>query len=130
MAHEIKLQLNGGDQRVEVRMVERGGDVHVDVRTPDARLAGALREDLPALSARLEQSGFHAENWHTGLTASPDRQTLPQTTAGAPPQDQQNRSGQDRNNQQDGRQPPPKNQNNPQLKDDRKDFAWLFTSLR
>jgi hypothetical protein len=130
MAHEIKLQLSGGDQRVEVRMVERGGEVHVDVRTPDARLAGALREDLPALSARLEQSGFHAESWHTGLNASPDRQPMPQTTAGAPSQDQQNRSGQDRNNQQDGRQPPPKNQNNPQPKDDRKDFAWLFTSLR
>jgi hypothetical protein len=130
-AREIKLQLNGGEQRVEVRLVERGGDVHVAVRTADTRLAGALREDLPALSARLEESGFRAETWHTGLAAPQDRQTTLETAVGATPQGQQNRSGQDRNNQQqDGRQQPPKDQQNPQRKDDRKDFAWLFTSLR
>ncbi len=126
--HDIRLQINGGDQRVDVRIVERGGDVHVAVRTPDANLAGTLREDLPSLSARLEQTGFHAETWHTGSPAQ-ERQPLIETAAGAAPQNQDNRSGHDRGQQQDGRQPPRQQQDQPR-KEDRKDFAWLFTSLR
>lgn len=130
-AHEIRLQLNGGEQRVEVRMVERGGDVHVAVRTPDSSLAGTLREDLPALSARLEQTGFHAESWHTGPSASAERLATPEAQA-AGQQNPQNRSGQEggRQQQQENRQPQPRESQNPSRKQDRKDFAWLFQSLR
>lgn len=128
-AREIKLELNGGDQKVEVRLVDRGGDVHVAVRTADTHLAGALREDLPALSARLEQGGFRAENWHTGVAGPQDRQRTVETPAQGFTQDQQSRSGQERG-QREGREHPPRQPQNPQTKDDRKDFAWLFTSLR
>ena len=31
-------------------------------------LAGALRDDLPALSSRLTESGFRAETWHPGAS--------------------------------------------------------------
>ena len=61
VAHDIKLELNGGGQRVEVRLTERDGDIHVAVRTPDARLSDAMRADLPALAAKLEQSGFRSD---------------------------------------------------------------------
>ena len=61
------LQVTGGDQRVDVRLTERAGEVQVSVRTPDSQLAGALRDDLAALSARLEQSGFRAECLPTKL---------------------------------------------------------------
>ena len=126
--HDIRLQINGGDQRVDVRIVERGGDVHVAVRTPDANLAGTLREDLPSLSARLEETGFHAETWHTGLPAQ-ERQAVVETASAAAPQNQDNHPGHDRGQQQDGRQQPRNQQDQPR-KEDRKDFAWLFTSLR
>ena len=127
--HEIKLQLNGGDQRVEVQLTDRGGDVHVAVRTADSHLAGALREDLPSLSARLEQNGFHTENWHTGMAASPARGRMADTPASATPQEQQNNAGQGRD-RRDSPEQQSKDRQNPNRKDERKDFAWLFTSLR
>lgn len=65
-AHQIRLQLAGNSQRVDVRLTERAGEVQVAVRTPDALLAGTLREDLHTLSARLEQAGFRAEVWQPG----------------------------------------------------------------
>ncbi len=33
------------------------------VRTPDSQLAASLRQDLPALVGRLEESGYHTETW-------------------------------------------------------------------
>jgi hypothetical protein len=125
---EIKLQLNGGEQRVEVRMTERGGDVHVAVRASDPHLAGLLREDLPDLSARLEQNGFRTGNWHTGGFALADRIGGTDSSATSA-QDQEGRSGGERG-QQGGREQQSKDPHDPNRKDDRKDFEWLFTSLR
>jgi hypothetical protein len=63
-ARDIRLEVNGGERRVEVRLTERAGEVRVAVRTPDDRLAIDLKENLPALSSRLEQAGYRAEMWH------------------------------------------------------------------
>jgi hypothetical protein len=82
VAHDIKLELAGAGPRVEVRLVERAGEVHVAVRTPDGRLADAMRDDLPALAARLEQTGFHGNEWRTG-TAGGGQRTLEIEHAGA-----------------------------------------------
>ena len=136
-AREIKLQLAGSGQRVEVRLIERAGDVHLAVRTPDERLAAALREDLPALASRLEQSGFHTDNWHGGLAGAADRRTMDAPAAAARQDSQEPHEGRDpesnqqgqHSRQQEGRRPPPDSPH-PQSKEDRKDFAWLFTSLR
>src|SRR5205085_2613427 len=73
VARDIRLEFAGADRKVEVRLMERAGEVHFAVRTPDDRLAGALREDLPSLSSRLEQSGFRAEGWHGGTDAGGER---------------------------------------------------------
>ncbi len=51
---------NGGP-RVELRVAERAGEVHVAVRTPDPQVRNALRSELPALVDRLEQSGYRTE---------------------------------------------------------------------
>ena len=48
---------------VDVRLVERAGQVQVTVRTPDAALQSSLRQDLPALVNSLERAGFHAETF-------------------------------------------------------------------
>lgn len=108
-------------------MVERGGNVHVAVRTADARLAGALREDLPALSAQLEKHGFRAGNWQTGAAEAQARAGAVDAAPGSHAHDPQGRSGA----QRDGReQHEPRAPHAPHRKNDGKDFAWLFTSLR
>ena len=63
-ASEISLSLGGGNQDgVQVRVVDRAGEVHVTVRTPDGELARDLRQDLSQLVTRLEQKGYQAETW-------------------------------------------------------------------
>ena len=67
-AKEISLQISsGGDHTVDVRLVERGGEVHVSVRTPDVGLAHEMRQDLGSLTGKLAQSGFGTEQF-TPLT--------------------------------------------------------------
>jgi hypothetical protein len=47
--------------RIELRLAERAGEIHVAVRTPDPQARQVLRSELPALVERLEQSGYRAE---------------------------------------------------------------------
>jgi hypothetical protein len=132
-AHDIKLQVGGdGEQRVEVRVSERGGDVFVAVRTPDSRLAGDLRQNLPALAARLEQSGFHATTWQPGASgvrertpnrspahrariprASPGKTGANSSAIPGAETEGPGESGQRRTTKEPG-----------------KDFAWLLSSIR
>jgi hypothetical protein len=132
-AHDIKLQVAGeGEQRVEVRVTERGGDIQVAVRTPDSRLAGELREDLPALATRLEQAGFHATTWHP--VSAEDRERLSYSLAGAPArdaQDQPRQNGRESERDPQQKRKDPGNPDNPsQRKEQGKDFAWLLSSIR
>jgi hypothetical protein len=131
-ARDIHLQLNQGEQRVDVRLSERSGEVHVAVRTPDPQLAGALRDDLPRLSDRLEASGFRAETWHAGLagTLSGGERRLEATESSfsQPQEDGQRQTGQrDPQQQQQPRQPKPGTAQNSNSQ--RKDFQWLMSQL-
>jgi hypothetical protein len=133
-AHDITLQVGGnGEPKVEVRVTERGGDVFVAVRTPDGKLAGDLRQDLPALAARLEQSGFRATSWQPAATGERERLADPQ--AGAAGQDAQNQSRQNGREQQrdpqQQKQQGPENPDNPApTKEKGKDFEWLLSSIQ
>jgi hypothetical protein len=136
-AHNIQLDVNGGDRRVEVRLTERGGEVDVAVRTPDAHLASALREDLPALSSRLAESGFRAETWHPASPAASsggpsEGHKLTEPSAGGTPQDANGRSRQNGGQPQGDSQPrqPQTREQQPDSKKPGKDFAWLMSSLR
>jgi hypothetical protein len=132
-AHDIKLQTAGdGEQRVEVRISERGGDVFVAVRTPDSRLAGDLRQNLPALASRLEQSGFHATTWQP---SSGVRERIADPQAGAPGQDSQGQARQNgREQQRDRQEQKPKSAANPtgpaQPGEPGTDFASLLSAIR
>ncbi len=61
-AHQISLSVpSGNDQKVEIRLTERAGEILVSVRTPDQTLAHSLRDDLGSLTGKLNQSGYSTE---------------------------------------------------------------------
>ena len=128
-AREIRLQVSGGEQRVDVRLTEHRGEVQVAVRTPDSRLTEALRSDLPALSARLEQNGFRAETWHPAASR-PDHSLLapePSSSGSAP----QGHGGERHSTSQD-REPPSRRAPLPEDRSDAPppEFSWFLSSLR
>lgn len=70
-AREISLKMAGADSgSVDLRISERAGKVHVDVRTADGNLARSLRADLGDLVGRLENRGLKTETWTPGAQAS------------------------------------------------------------
>ena len=66
-AHNISVRLST-DQNpaVEVRVMDRGGEVRVAVHSPDAATLESVRAGLPDLVARLGQRGYETETWHPG----------------------------------------------------------------
>jgi hypothetical protein len=132
-AREIQLQVNQGAQRVDVRVMDRGGEVHVAVRTPDAQLAGALRGDLPVLSAKLEQAGFRAETWHLPVASQQEHLKPPETTSAGTRQDGRHSSRQDQQEQSQGQQQRPKQpvaESATNISKRRKAFAWFMSQAR
>ncbi|SPE36364.1 exported hypothetical protein [Candidatus Sulfopaludibacter sp. SbA3] len=67
----MSLQISSGDDtKVDVRLVERAGEVRVAVRTPDETLARTMREDLGSLTGKLSQTGFATESWAPARSGS------------------------------------------------------------
>jgi hypothetical protein len=58
------------NDKVELRVVERSGEVQVAVRATNPDVAQGLRQGLPDLVDRLEQNGFRAEAWRPGVAAT------------------------------------------------------------
>jgi hypothetical protein len=129
--HEMKFEVTGGEQRVEVRLSERAGEVKMTVRTPDAPLADSLRDNLPSLSARLADNGLKSEVWHPAASSTADwRHT--DSTSGSAFQETNSQSRQQNQQQQDDAEQ--RRSRGPQEtapnKQKGKDFAWLMSSLR
>ncbi|MEO8098609.1 MAG: hypothetical protein ABI811_12975 [Acidobacteriota bacterium] len=62
-AGEIAVRVAApGSAPVDVRVATRAGEVHVEVRTSDANLGAALRQDLGALVENLHHIGYRAES--------------------------------------------------------------------
>jgi hypothetical protein len=130
-ARDIQLRVNQGGQHVDVRLTERGGEVHVSVRTPDAQLAGSLREDLPVLSAKLEQSGFRAETWRPAMSTQPLHSGADETGFSNTPHEGQNPPP--RQGGQEQQQAPPRRPKQSLAEStttfQRKDFSWHISQL-
>jgi Flagellar hook-length control protein FliK len=61
-AQEITIRIEQPDASpVDLRVVERAGQVHVDVRTPDATMQTSLRGDLGTLTNSLQRAGYQTE---------------------------------------------------------------------
>jgi len=129
---EMKLELTGGDRRVEVRLSERGGEVKMTVRTPDTHLANVLRENLPTLSARLAESGCKGDAWHPSASSVDQRSHTTDSSANSAFRDANpSPREQDRQPQQHGGQRQRKNPEEPLPQQQKgRDFAWLMSSLR
>src|ERR1700677_556963 len=77
----VNVRESPDDPGVNLRFVERGGEIHVSVRTSDLGLAQDLRGGLTDLTGRLEHAGIRTE--------------ISNLSAGEP------------NSQRDAQQPPP-----------------------
>jgi hypothetical protein len=63
-AQEISIRIAPPDSpAVDLRVVERAGQVHVDVRTSDSAMQTSLRQDLGTLTNSLERAGYHTETF-------------------------------------------------------------------
>ncbi len=73
-ARDISVRLSGADQTsVEVRLSDRGGELHVAVRSADPQTAESLRAHLPELVERLGSRGFETEIWRPQQASASDR---------------------------------------------------------
>ena len=129
-ARDIRLAVAGGEQRVEVKLSDRGGELQVAVRTPDGHLAERLRENLPALSSRLAESGIRAETWHPSASADSDlRQTREVATANSGEQADSQPGHKGREQQDEGEARPPRVTEEIEHKKEKgKEFAWLMST--
>jgi hypothetical protein len=107
-ASELSFSVSASDQqKVEVRVTDRAGEVRVSVRTPNEELASTLRSDLGSLTGKLSQSGYTTEAFapaaHIG-EFSRDQSNSPANQQQGGGQDRNfNRQGQQQDSQQDGR---------------------------
>ena len=125
----LEFQLDSVEGRVAVRFADRAGEVKVDVRTPDSHLASTLRADLPELAAKIEQTGYRAEVWQPATSSAVERGRVAESAASSGDFQHQPQGGQGDSQEQQRHDPPAPEQTSPR-KDNRKDFQWLFTSIR
>ena len=132
VVRDMKFEVVGVDRRVEVRLSERHGEMKMTVRTPDTNLASTLRENLPALSTRLAESGFKSETWHPPASSTSEWQHTAESSKGGTFQDSNTPPREHHQDSQDGGgQQHPKRPQEPVAQQKKgRDFAWLMSSLR
>ncbi len=109
-AQRISLSVSDSqNQRVDVHLIERAGEVRVSVHAADETLTHSMRADLGSLSGKLAQSGYSTESFApTGAEGSGfSNQRQPsegrESAAGDRQNPQQNHSGGQQQPSRDGR---------------------------
>ena len=96
---------SAGEEHVAIHMAQRGTEIHVSVRTPDAEVAQSLRQDLRQLASSLDDAGFQTETWRPAaltVAAASSTNTQRDTAQEAP---NRNAAGEDeRSNGNSGRE--------------------------
>jgi hypothetical protein len=87
---DVTVRLTADAQQVDVKLTDRGGELHVAVHSADPLLNTDLRASVHDLIGGLEKSGFRAEAWHSGDSPhhSADATSGPVRGAGEPSQHQ------------------------------------------
>lgn len=106
-ANQISISVPAGDQqKVEVRLMDRAGEVRVSVHAPNEELAGTLRQDLGSLTGKLNQSGYTTEAFtpsrSSGESSRDQKNAEPQQQSGSERQSS-GRHQQQQSSQQNGR---------------------------
>ena len=65
-ARDISFRIASATHPVDIKLVERAGEIHVAVRSIDAALTKSLQANVSELAGKLERSGFHAETFLPG----------------------------------------------------------------
>ncbi|HUP03972.1 MAG TPA: hypothetical protein VMU19_08285 [Bryobacteraceae bacterium] len=108
---DLTLQVGqAGAQKVEVRLTQRSGELHVAVRTGDSDLARGLQQDLPDLVSRLKTAGLRADAWQPGgsaVSGGPSLESRASSSDSQKGDSQQDFSG-SRQQQGEGRQGQPR----------------------
>jgi hypothetical protein len=69
-AQEISMRIAQPDSStIDLRVVERSGQLHVDVRTTDTAMQTSLRQDLGTLTNSLNRAGYHSETFTPSSTS-------------------------------------------------------------
>lgn len=69
---ELSMQVaESHQQKVEVHLVDQSGELRLSVRSGDSDLVHGLRQNLPELVNKLEDTGFRAETWRPADSAAP-----------------------------------------------------------
>jgi hypothetical protein len=90
-AQEISIRIAQPDaSTIDLRVVERSGQLHVDVRTSDAAMQSSLRQDLGTLTSSLDRAGYHSETFTPSAA-------LGRTAAGAQTSNQDDQRDQSQN---------------------------------
>lgn len=64
---DLSIEIRQPNQdRVEVRLLQQSGELHVAVRATDAELVRAVRQNLPQLVGGLDGGGHRVEAWRPG----------------------------------------------------------------
>ena len=94
------VQITGdNNQRVDIRLLERGGALSVSVRSADTNLTRALQEHTPELSKQLSADRFKADVW----SPNSQKDSQQRQSSGEPSQDRRNggQKGNKQNQEQD-----------------------------
>jgi hypothetical protein len=93
---DLSIQVGQTPQeKVELHLTERAGEMRMAVRAADPEMAHTLRQALPELVNRLEENGFRTEGWRPAGTVSetgPLRETR-ESSSGSRGGDPQQQSG-------------------------------------
>jgi hypothetical protein len=69
---DISMQVTQpGKERVDVRVVQQGSEVHISVHSADAGMTSGLRQGLSELQGKLEENGYRSEMWKPGVSTAP-----------------------------------------------------------
>ena len=105
-ARDIRLRLAGDEKAgVEVRMIERAGEVRVAVRSADAELAQSMRSGLSDLAEKLSGRGFSNEIWRPEPVS--EKNNPASANPGHPGQGKQQEPGGQQSRQQQSGKPRP-----------------------
>ena len=88
-------------QNVDIRIVQRAGDLQIAVKADDTNTTQGLRQGLTELSNRLNESGYQAETWRPGhAAAAPENAAEPGNSSHHQPPsgDSQSNSGSSQQN--------------------------------